>query len=395
MKVNDAHGLIETMSGLPLAERDRRWALLQQLLADERLDVLVLAANDYRGHKGALRWVGDVNLAHRYGYAIAAPERAPRLLLPVNLAMNPLGAWPVDVAYARRVSDGLVEQLNALGAPRRIGIAGLGQVMKVEDHLALRAAFPEAELVDASLAFERIRAVKSPVELEGLREATRIAESCFQRLLEIAGPGVSERAIGAELAARALALGGEDLLFLTMYGRDTPGGTVTGHFGQPAGRTLEAGDVLTFSMELVGPLGYWMEHARMVTIGPPDELTQRMNAAVAAGLDAGGSALVPGATTEAVQRAIVAAVEAHGASCTYWSGHGIGQDVIEEPWVGLDVVQERDAVPSAPLAAGMSLSLHPFVIDDDQRAIGYMADTFVVGEDGPLSLVSRDIWSIR
>lgn len=384
------------MSELPLAERDRRWALLQGLLADEQLDVLVLAANDYRGHKGALRWVGDLNLAHRYGYAIAAPDRDPRLLLPVNLAMNPTGAWHVEVAYARRVSEGLVDELRALGAPRRIGVAGLGQVMKVEDHAALRAAFPQAEIVDASLAFERVRAVKSAVELEGLREATRIAESCFGRLLEIAGPGVTERALGAELASRALALGGEDLLFLTMYGWPAGGGgRVTGHFGQPAGRTLADGDVLTFSLELVGPLGFWMEHARMVAIGEPDELQQRMNAAVGAGLDAGGSALVPGASTEAVQRAIVAAVAGCGASCTYWSGHGIGQDVIEEPWVGLDVVQERDAVPATPLAAGMTLSLHPFVIDDEQRAIGYMADTFVVGEDGPLSLVSRDLWSLR
>jgi hypothetical protein len=43
----------------------------------------------------------------------------------------------------------------------------------------------------------------------------------------------------------------------------------------------------------------------------------------------------------------------------------------------------------------MALSLHPFVIDDGNRAIGYMADTFVVGEDGPLSTVSRDLWSVR
>jgi Xaa-Pro aminopeptidase len=385
------------MAHLPLAERDRRWALLQELLADEQLDVLVLAANDYRGHKGPLRWVGDLNLAHRYGYAIAAPDRAPRLLLPVNLAMNPRGAWDVHVTYARRVSDGLVDELKALGAGGRgrIGIAGLAQVMKVEDHEALRSAFPQAEIVDASLAFERIRAVKSAVELEGLREATRIAESCFERLLELAGPGVSERAIGAELAARALALGGEDLLFLTMYGRPAADGTVTGHFGQPAGRTLQDGDVLTFSFELVGPLGFWMEHARMVSIGAPDELQQRMNAAVRAGLEAGGAALVPGALPGAAQRAIVEAVAEHGASCTYWSGHGIGQDVIEEPWVGLDVVQERDPVPPAPLLPGMALSLHPFVIDDGNRAIGYMADTFVVGEDGPLSTVSRDLWSVR
>lgn len=388
------------MAHLPIEERDRRWALLQQLLADASLDALVLAAADYRGHKGALRWVGDLNLAHRYGYAVVVPGRDPRLLLPTNLAMNPTGAWATEIAYARRMGDGLAEQLAALApGARRIGVAGLAQVMKVEDLRALQAAFPAAEVVDATLAFEAARAVKSAAELDGVREATRIAEACFERLLEVAGAGVTERAIGAELAAVALAAGGEDLLFLTMYGRDAGkgDGTVTGHFGQAADRTLAPGDVLTFSLELVGPLGFWMEHARMVSVGEPSELQRRMNAAVGAGLDAGGAALLPGTTTAAVQQAISAAVAQHGASCAYWSGHGIGQDVIEEPWVGLDVVQDRDAVAPQPLQVlqpGMALSLHPFVIDDEARAIGYMADTFVVGEDAPLSSVSRDLWKV-
>jgi Xaa-Pro aminopeptidase len=385
------------MAHLPIAERDRRWTLLQELLRDEALDVLVLAANDYRGHKGALRWVAEIDLAHRYGYAVVAPGAAPRVVLPLNLAMNPPGAWDVEVLLARRVGDGLARALGDLPAPpRRIGVAGLGQIMKVEDLAALQAAYPATEVVDVSLAFERARAVKSPAELEGVREATRIAESCFERLLEIAGAGVSERAIGAEMAGRALALGGQDPLFLTMYGRAATAGdgTVDGHFGPPADRVLQAGDVLTFSFELVGPLGFWMEHARMVSIGPPSPLTERMNAAVAAGLEAGGAHLVAGALPDAAQRAIVAAVGEHGATCAYWSGHGIGQDVIEEPWVGLDVVQDRDAVAPMPLQDGMVLSLHPFVFDDDRRAMGYMADTFVVGEDGPLSSVSRNLWMV-
>jgi Xaa-Pro aminopeptidase len=385
------------MAHLPIAERDRRWDLLQQLLRDEALDVLVLAAADYRGHKGALRWVAEIDLAHRYGYAVVAPGREPRAVLPMNLAMNPSGAWGVEVDFPRRTGLGLAATIGDMaGAPGRIGVAGLGQIMKVEDLSALRAAFPESEIVDASLAFERARAVKSAAELEGTREATRIAEACFERLLEIAGPGVSERAIGAEMAGRALALGGQDPLFLTMYGRDADmgDGTVGGHFGPPADRVLAPGDVLTFSFELIGPLGFWMEHARMVSIGQPSDLQVRMNAAVCAGLEAGGALLRRGTRPEDAQRAIVDAVAAHGATCAYWSGHGIGQDVIEEPWVGLDVVQDRDAAAPMLLQDGMVLSLHPFVVDVDRRAIGYMADTFIVGEDGPISSVSRDLWVI-
>lgn len=378
---------------LPISERDRRWALLEQLMADERLDALVLAANDYRGHKGTLRWVGDFNLSHRYGYAIAAPGREPRLLLPVNLAMSPLGSWPIQVDYARHMADGLTGALGALGSPRRIGVVGLGQVMKVDDYLALRAAFPDAEILDVSMAFERTRSVKTPEEIAGVREATEIAESCFERLLEVAGAGVTERAIGAEMAGRAIALGGDDLLFLTMYGTQAANGTVRGHFGAPRARELKDGDVLIFSFELTGQLGYWMEFARMVSVGAPSDLQQRMNAGVIAGMEAGAGAMQVGRAPADVQRAIVEAVARHGAKPAYWSGHGIGQDVIEEPWVGLDVVQDRDEVATLALQSTMVLSLHPYVIDEGEQAVGYMADTFVVGEQGAsaLSAVSREI----
>jgi hypothetical protein len=44
----------------------------------------------------------------------------------------------------------------------------------------------------------------------------------------------------------------------------------------------------------------------------------------------------------------------------------------------------------------MVLSLHPFVIDDDDRGIGYMADTFAVEPTGgtPLSGLSRDLYEV-
>jgi Xaa-Pro aminopeptidase len=380
---------------LPDSERERRWAALQGLIEAEGLDALVLAANDYRGHKGTLRWVGDFNLAHRYGYALALPGRDPSLLLPENLALQPLGEWPIEVAYARDLGAGLGAALAEV-APRRVGVVGLGQVMKVEDYLKLRAALPEAEIVDASLAFERVRAAKEPLEAEGAREATRIAEAAFARVLEVAGEGVSERQIGAEATRVALAEGGEDPLFLTMYGRERPDGKIGGHFGVPADRVLRRGDVHTFSFELIGPLGYWMELARMVVIGEPGELAVRLNHAVAAGMRAGGDAMAAGADPADAQRAIDAAAADHGTHCAYWSGHGIGQDVIEEPWVGLDLVQDRDAPPADPLATGMVLSLHPFVIDDGDQGIGYMADTFVVGERGatPISTLSRDLYVV-
>jgi Xaa-Pro aminopeptidase len=263
--------------------------------------------------------------------------------------------------------------------------------MKVADYLALVAAFPAAEIVDAQDAFERVRAPKSDEELEGARESARIADACFDRLLEIARTGLTERAIGAAMYERCYALGGEDPLFLSMAPQRDGDGKVLGTFGPPADRVLGPGDQHIFSFELVGPLGYWVEFARMVVLGEPSELQVRMNAAVAAGLQAGQQQMRPGQRPDEVQRAIIDAVEAHGARSTYWSGHGIGQDVIEEPWLGLEVVQDRDAVSAWTLEAGMVLSNHPYVVDLDERAIGYMADTYIVRRDGGEALSGKPL----
>jgi Xaa-Pro aminopeptidase len=252
----------------------------------------------------------------------------------------------------------------------------------VEDYLALRAAFPQAELVDAQQAFERVRSRKSPEEQEGLRESARIADACFERLLELVRPGVSERELGAAMYERGYALGGEDPLFLSMYPESPGDGTVAGKFAPPGDRILRSGDQHIFSFELIGPRGYWVELARMIVLDEPDELQVRMNAAVSAGLVAGRSLMRPGKRPDEVQRAILDAVAARRAWSTYWSGHGLGQDVIEEPWLGLEIVQDRDLASTWTLEEGMALSSHPYVADLDERAIGYMADSYLVREGG-------------
>lgn len=364
------------------AERFRRAEALQGIMRELELDVLLLAGNDYRGHKGTLRWACDYNLLHRYGYVVVPPGDEPELLLPLNLAAGRAGGWNAKVRYARDVSAGIPERLRELGAMRRIGVVGLAQVMKVEDYLALRAAFPEAELVDAQQAFERARARKSPEEQEGLRESARIADACFERLLEVVRPGVTEREVGAPLYERCYALGGEDPLFLSMYPESPGDGTLGGKFAPPADRILRHGDQHIFSFELIGPMGYWVELARMVVLGEADEIQVRMNAAVAAGMEAGRREMKPGRRPDQVQRAILDAVAAHRTWSSYWSGHGLGQDVIEEPWLGLEIVQDRDVASAWTLEEGMALSNHPYCVDLEERGIGYMADSYLVREGG-------------
>lgn len=390
-----AGAAVPVEGGLRLSPREqaRRHELLQGLLDEQGLDGLVICANDYRGHKGTLRWATDYNLAHRHGFAFVAPDREPELILPQNMAMNfAAQGWSTPVRYARRAAQGVANAIAELPRRDRIGIVGLGEIMRVADFELLTRAHPHTQFTDSSAAFEVLRAHKSAEELAGVRESTYIAERCFERLLELVRPGITEREIAAEMYRTMYLLGGEDPLFLSMSAVPRPDGTMPPAWNAPRDRVLHVGDQFVFSFELIGPMGYWMEFARAVVLGTPNALQRRLNAACADGMRAAAARMRPGATPESVQRGMLDAVERHGGRSTYWSGHGLGQDVLEEPWIGHEVV---DTEPTAgwELAENMVLAMHPTVTDPHEGGIAYMANSYIVTPAGgePVSQVPLDI----
>lgn len=371
-----------------LAERDLRWRRLHEAMAAEGYDALLLAAADYRGHKGSLRYISNYNLCHRYGYAVMFPGEEPIVVLPQNLEADrrPASRWVSDYRFPYNLGAGLAQILISRGRRLRVGIVGLGQVMKVEDYLAVSTALPESTFEDASSLFDRVRAIKSPAELRAAREGAYILDACFDRLLEITRPGMTEQQVAAEMFRTGSLLGGQDPLFLTMYAEQW-GEKARATFGQPEDRVLGVNDVFTFSYEIVGPAGYWVELSRMLTFGSPSAAVEHIGNAVALGMEAARSALNPGTPLGDVQREVISAVEAQGARSEYWSGHGLGMDVLEEPWVGLDVVQDSAKAGAVTTTeAGMVLTIHPTLWDETTRVMGYMANTFVIDDDGAKAL---------
>jgi Xaa-Pro dipeptidase len=374
-------------SSLTLAERDRRWSALQKAMEEEGFDALVFVANDYRGHKGSLRYVCDYNLPHRYGYAVMGRGRDPSLILGAVAGRYPKNRWMEDIRYVRKLPAGVVDALRELPERSRVGVVGMLQVMRVEEYLYLLEELPDTRFEEANHVLERVRTRKSPEEIRGLEEAAYIGDRCVERLYEISRPGLTEREIGAEMYRTAAMLGAEDFLFLTMYAVNE-GGEFHTSGGAPRDRVLHPNDQFVFSFEFTGALGFWIEMSRAVVFSRPTEAMERVHRAVSEGLDAVQATAKAGARSGEVQDAIVKAARAHGGSVASWTGHGIGQDVIEEPWFGREVVQESDATRSSDvlLEDSMAVTLHPYVVDDAHEAVCYMADTFVVGTDGARKL---------
>ena len=92
---------------------------------------------------------------------------------------------------------------------RRIGIEPRRTGLNAHTYQLLRDTFPKADLVDASDLVPRVRAVKSPAELECLRQAGRFSVAAMEAAVRAMRPGVTENGIAAAAVAAMIEAGSE------------------------------------------------------------------------------------------------------------------------------------------------------------------------------------------
>jgi Xaa-Pro dipeptidase len=80
--------------------------------------------------------------------------------------------------------------------PGRIGVEK--DFMLLRDYDAIRAGFPDAEFVDITPHIDRLRAVKSPEEIEHIRRSAAISDKAMKAALKAVAPGVTELDVAAE-----------------------------------------------------------------------------------------------------------------------------------------------------------------------------------------------------
>src|SRR5260370_22291309 len=96
---------------------------------------------------------------------------------------------------ARTSTDGMqvaIEQLATLTPKvKRIGIERA--FLPADAESVLRAGLPQMEFVEAQLPLERLRAVKTSLELENLRIASDFVVDSMLAVIASRGPGVTKR----------------------------------------------------------------------------------------------------------------------------------------------------------------------------------------------------------
>jgi len=270
---------------------------------------------------------------------------APGLEVPAVLA-SPVRDLDVEVVGWGETDDPYAVIAARLGSPARVALANR---MWAEQVLRMRAALPGAEQSLASGVIGELRMRKSPEEVDALRRAGQAIDRVHARMAEFLRPGRTEREAGREIAAAILDEGHATVDFVIVG--SGPNGASPHH--EVGDRVLEAGDPVVVDIGGTTPEGYCSDCTRMYTLGaPPAEFSEYFavlhEAQLAACAHAG-----PGVTAESVDAAARDVIDAagFGAAFVHRTGHGIGVETHEEPYI----VAGNETL----LEAGMAFSIEP------------------------------------
>jgi len=248
------------------AEIDRRYQNIRAALEAAKLDALVVSGSQYTGFEGAVRYVSGFEIVHRYVYVLIPLRGDPLLVFPTEARWigDKKKPWVQEHIWAQVPGEWLRDHAAQQGW-KRLGIYGLDYIMTVRDYRALSAG--AVELVPFDYEFDLARAVKSPEELEAIRDSMSIIVDGFYALLEAYEPGKTEAEIMAPAVELFFARGaGPRMMNIVLSGTH---GEAEAHFKVPGHRRVSPDDLLLYSLELAGAEGYWVEFSRPIIRGEP------------------------------------------------------------------------------------------------------------------------------
>lgn len=114
------------------------------------------------------------------------------------------------------------------------------------------------QLFDAQAPLELARAVKTPEEIECIQLAVDVCDLAVDRMRSALEPGITENQLWSVLHATNIAHDGEwiECRLLASGPRTNP------WFQECGNRVIEAGDLVAFDTDMIGPLGYLADISR-------------------------------------------------------------------------------------------------------------------------------------
>src|SRR5262245_38890717 len=334
-----------------------------------------------RAGLGALLLTPGPDLRYLTGYDAHATERltclavpaegapfmvAPRLELR-SVKASPVGHMDVEIVPWDETDNPFRLVGDRLAGVRSVGLADQMWAMMV---LAFRAELPSASQGLASSVLRDMRMRKTPAEVEALGEAGAAIDRVHSRVPGLLRPGRTEREVAADIAAAITAEGHATVDFVIVGS----GPNAARRHHQRSGRVLARGDAVVVDRGRAMPGGYCSDCTRTYVIGAPPPGVGDYYRVLTDAQQAACEAVRPGVTAESVDAAAREPITAagHGEDFVHRTGHGIGLEVHEHPYIVSGNTQ--------PLEPGMTFSVEPGIYPGPHGA--RIEDIVVCTQDG-------------
>jgi Xaa-Pro dipeptidase len=327
------------------------------------------------------------HLMERPVVLFVAPGKDPVLVLP-ELELPKVDLFPYKVqafAYGELPSewdDAFRKAAQALGLDgKRIGVEP--RQLRLMEFSHVKAGAPEAEYPDASDVLSQLRLKKDKAEVDAMRRAVRIAQDSLEATIPLIKIGMTERDLASELVMQLLKHGSDsELPFAPIV---SGGPNAANPHASPSERKLQAGDLLVVDWGAAYG-GYISDLTRTFAVGEVDAECQKIHKIVQEANAAGRAAGKPGVPCANVDIATRDVIEksGYGKFFTHRTGHGIGMEGHEDPYMRGDNMQL--------LEVGMAYTVEPGIYLPNRNGVR-IEDNMVITESGAdcLSDMPREI----
>lgn len=389
---------------VPLSEVEDRARRVQAGLRRDGIDVALVVQNvDLYYLTGSIQ----------QGHLILPAEGEPVYLVRKNLPRARCESSLPQIQPMSGLGD-LPSALRTLGIAPSATIGLELDVMPVNVYRRYVKLLREATLVDCSPAIRAARAVKTPFEVELMREAGRQADLVYQEARRVLREGMTEIELAAHLEALVRRAGHHGFVRFRAFNQELyhghlisgPNAAVGSHLDTPlsglgltpavaqgAGRrAIKRGEPLV--MDLSGGVhGYLSDQTRVFSVGPlaadfrdAYQVCLDIQAAVIERMTPGARCgdLYALAVDEASRRGFAANFMGEAPYQVSFVGHGVGLEIDELPYIARGNPEE--------LVAGNVIAVEPKLVFSGRGAVG-VENTWLVREGGvePLTFTSDEI----
>lgn len=348
-------------------------------MRERGLAALVAVCAGAPHHNGWIRYFTAAEMWGGRVYLILGPQTLERRII---MRSTYDAEWVRQQAVDTVVESTLIEQISPVdrtiqyltdlvGPRARIGMLN-ARYLSPAEHAAFVRAFPQAADEDVTDAMNRVRQVKSPFEVEAIRETGRILAGGLDLFAKLARPARYAAEVAGEvdgyLKSRGCFWG------RVKYSLDQRPYTIIA----PPDRKFTKRDVILFQFVHSGPLGYWYELASIFSFRPLPKETARRVAAAEDAFREGAKVAVPGGTYREFSAAVDQAFAARGLTV-------IGKHTFDCHSIGTDETEGAHPSDDWEFKEGMVLGTHPATLVEG----GYgflLCENFLVQAGGAVPL---------